>query len=282
MRAVDVVVLHRLRHVLVHLALLGIDDAVARRKYIAAETQERQTIALLLLLSGCLGAVAVGEDELLGICQGDLFHLLLALEQDKLVRRHNRLFEYLHHLNDLGVVFQLSVKMRTVLVEYFHEFRFDSEILDQLLERPDLQLMTVEVRWLANVVSRVELFVNLLYLLFDFLGRAVDLHLLQDLVDLVYVEHLSSVAIGLQEQHHSLSSERICFADSVKEHDALDDEVLQPLPNEHLLVEGVHGHHVTVQRHRLQNQKVFCLTRQVLMLNFASRVVSAMSVSAML
>lgn len=179
---------------------------------------------------------------------------------DELVGRHDRLLKHLHHLNDLGVVLQLRVKVRTVLVEHLHQLRLGRKVLYQLLKRPYLQFVHIEVGRFADVVGRVELLVDLLHFLLDLLAGPVDLHLLEDAADFVGLEHLPTVGIGLQKQHHSFRSKRIGLADSIEEHDALDDEVLQALPDQHLLLGGAHGNHVTVQRHRLQNEEILCFS----------------------
>lgn len=123
--------------------------------------------------------------------------------------------------------------------------------------------MIIKVYWLLHPISGVKLFVNLRNLLFDLLCRFGYLHFLDDLLYFLDIEHLSSVGISLQEEHHGLGLKGIGFVNLIVEHDALDDEVLEPLPNEHLLLYGVHSNDVAVQPRRLQNQEMFFISNRI-------------------
>lgn len=111
--------------------------------------------------------------------------------------------------------------------------------------------------WLSNIVRCVELFVRLYDLLFDFLWCLVNLHLPNNLTDFLHVEHLPTIRISLQEEHHCFCSKWVNLVNSVVKHNALNDEVLQSLPYEHFLLNAVHGNYVAVEAGCLQNQKVF-------------------------
>lgn len=113
------------------------------------------------------------------------------------------------------------------------------------------------MRWLPYVVGSVKLLVCLNHLLLDFLRRLVNLHFFNNLVDLFHVQHFPTIGISLKEQHHGFCPEWVNLVNSVIKHDALDDEVLESLPDEHFLLDAIHGDDVAIEACGLQNQKIF-------------------------
>lgn len=256
MRAVDVVVGEGEGHVLVDGGFGGVEDRVGGGEDVVAEVYEAEAVAFLFGDGGGGGGglgVAIGQDYLLGLLDCDVLEMLAFFEEDELLWRHNGLLEDLYHLDYFRVVFEFGIEMRTVLMEHRHQLRLHRKILNQLLKRPNLQPMTIKMRGFLNPIRRIKLFINLLYFLFNLLRSLRNLHLLHNQLNLFHIQHLPPIRIRLQKQHHRLRLKRINLINLIKKHDALDYEILQALPDQQLLFEGVHSEGVAVQVDRLED-----------------------------
>lgn len=60
--------------------------------------------------------------------------MLSLFEQYELFWRHDGPLEVPDHLDNLGIVFEFGVEVRTVIVEDLHQLSFNGKVFNKLLE----------------------------------------------------------------------------------------------------------------------------------------------------
>lgn len=156
---------------------------------------------------------------------------------------------------------------RAVLFEVIDEILLDEIVPQQVLEAELVQFCVAHVIWPLDLLPFVEVLVDLSDVGQDHLCGLVDLHLPEDALDLVDVEQVAPILVGLEEGHHGLNLEGVVLREPVVVEFGLVHEVLQAHPDDLLLVLGAHDEYKAFQVLGVQDDVVAELELLQLALN---------------